>query len=243
VGSEGNNQPGPPDQDRPTTVLVVDDDRLVRLGLSAILNAEPDLAVVGEAADGVSAISEAHRLVPDVVIMDVRMPRLDGIEATRAILASRGATLPRVLVATTFEFDDYVYEALAAGASGFVLKRVHPDELIDAVRVVARGESLVFPVLTRRLIERFAVQRLRPDDPRALLLTSLTDREGEVLRMMAAGSSNLEMAQALFLSMHTIKTHVGSVLAKLGARDRTQAVVFAYETGFVTPQHAPGYRE
>ena len=160
---------------------------------------------------------------------------MDGIEATRAILSSAAPIKPRILVVTTFEFDDYVYDALSAGASGFVLKRVEPEEFVHAVRLVARGESLVFPVLTRRLIERFASKRMRSDDPRTLLLTSLTDRESEVLRMVAAGSSNQEIAEGLYLSMHTVKTHMGSLLAKLGARDRTQAVVFAYETGFVTP--------
>jgi DNA-binding NarL/FixJ family response regulator len=219
----------------PIRVLLVDDDRLVRIGLRAIIEAEADMEVVGESVDGASGVSEANRLRPDVVVMDVRMPTMDGIEATRAILAGGAPIKPRVLVATTFEFDDYVYDALSAGASGFVLKRVEPEEFVHAVRLVARGESLVFPVLTRRLIERFATKRMRPDDPRTLLLTSLTEREGEVLRMVAAGSSNQEIAEALYLSMHTVKTHMGSLLAKLGARDRTQAVVFAYETGFVTP--------
>jgi DNA-binding NarL/FixJ family response regulator len=217
------------------SVLLVDDDRLVRMGLRAIIDAEPDLHVIGEAADGLAGVSEANALRPDVVIMDVRMPNMDGIEATRAILASHVDHTPRVLVATTFEFDDYVYDALSAGASGFVLKRVEPDELVEAIRLVARGESLVFPVLTRRLIERFASQRLRTDDPRTLLLASLTEREAEILQLVAAGRSNQEIADFLFLSLHTVKTHVGSVLTKIDARDRTQAVVFAYETGFVTP--------
>jgi DNA-binding NarL/FixJ family response regulator len=217
------------------TVLLVDDDRLVRMGLRAIIDAEPDLHVVGEASDGVGGVSEANSLRPDVVIMDVRMPNMDGIQATRAILASHTDHTPRILVATTFEFDDYVYDALSAGASGFVLKRVEPDELVDAIRMVARGESLVFPVLTRRLIERFASQRLRTDDPRTLLLASLTEREAEILQLVASGRSNQEIADGLFVSLHTVKTHVGSVLTKINARDRTQAVVFAYETGFVTP--------
>ncbi len=219
------------------TVLLVDDDRLVRMGLRAIIDAEPDLHVIGEAVDGASGVSQANELRPDVVIMDVRMPGMDGIQATKALMAAHGDHKPRVLVATTFEFDDYVYDALSAGASGFVLKRVEPDELIDAIRLVARGESLVFPVLTRRLIERFATQRLRTDDPRTLLLSSLTDREAETLRLIAAGKSNQEIADDLFVSLHTVKTHVGSVLTKIDARDRTQAVVFAYETGFVIPGH------
>jgi DNA-binding NarL/FixJ family response regulator len=224
-----------PARDSLISVLLVDDDRLVRMGLRAIIDAEPDLHVIGEAADGLTGVSEANALRPDVVIMDVRMPNMDGIEATRAILASHVDHTPRVLVATTFEFDDYVYDALSAGASGFVLKRVEPDELVEAIRLVARGESLVFPVLTRRLIERFASQRLRTDDPRTLLLASLTEREAEILQLIAAGRSNQEIADLLFLSLHTVKTHVGSVLTKIDARDRTQAVVFAYETGFVTP--------
>jgi DNA-binding NarL/FixJ family response regulator len=218
------------------SVLVVDDDRLVRMGLRAIIDGEPDLHVVGEASDGVSGVSEANALRPDVVIMDVRMPNMNGIEATKALLGGHSDFKPRVLVATTFEFDDYVYDALSVGASGFVLKRVEPDELVDAIRVVARGESLVFPVLTRRLIERFASQRLRVDDPRTLLLASLTEREAETLKLLAAGRSNQEIADVLFVSLHTVKTHVGSVLAKIEARDRTQAVVFAFETGFVTPK-------
>jgi DNA-binding NarL/FixJ family response regulator len=220
------------------TVAIVDDDRLVRMGLRAMIDAEPDLHVIGEAADGIEGLRMISETRPDVVIMDVRMPGMDGIEATRAITSrhiAEGHHQTRVLVATTFEFDDYVYDALSAGASGFVLKRVDPDELMDAIRLVARGESLVFPVLTRRLIERFASQRLRADDPRTLLLSSLTEREAEILRLIAAGRSNQEMADALYVSLHTIKTHVGSVLTKIDARDRTQAVVFAYETGFVTP--------
>jgi DNA-binding NarL/FixJ family response regulator len=226
------------DPDTVVTVAIVDDDRLVRMGLRAMIDAEPDLHVIGEAADGMDGLRMISETRPDVVIMDVRMPGMDGIEATRAITSrhiAAGQHQTRVLVATTFEFDDYVYDALSAGASGFVLKRVDPDELMDAIRLVARGESLVFPVLTRRLIERFASQRLRPNDPRTLLLSSLTEREAEILRLIAAGRSNQEMADALFVSLHTVKTHVGSVLTKIDARDRTQAVVFAYETGFVTP--------
>ncbi len=217
------------------SVLLVDDDRLVRMGLRAIIDAETDLHVVGEASNGADGVSQANDLRPDVIIMDVRMPVMDGIQATAALMAGHSPHKPRVLVATTFEYDDYVYDALSAGASGFVLKRVDPDELIDAIRLVARGESLVFPVLTRRLIERFATQRLRTDDPRTLVLSSLTDREAETLRLIAGGRSNQEIADEMFVSMHTVKTHVGAVLNKIGARDRTQAVVFAYETGFVSP--------
>lgn len=235
MSTHPSSGPASGEQSASIRVLLVDDDRLVRIGLRAIIESEPDMQVIGESVDGASGVSEANRLCPDVVVMDVRMPAMDGIEATRAILSSAAPIKPRILVATTFEFDDYVYDALSAGASGFVLKRVEPEEFVHAVRLVARGESLVFPVLTRRLIERFASKRMRSDDPRTLLLTSLTDRESEVLRMVAAGSSNQEIAEGLYLSMHTVKTHMGSLLAKLGARDRTQAVVFAYETGFVTP--------
>ena len=235
MSTHPSSGPASGEQSASIRVLLVDDDRLVRIGLRAIIESEPDMQVIGESVDGASGVSEANRLCPDVVVMDVRMPAMDGIEATRAILSSAAPIKPRILVVTTFEFDDYVYDALSAGASGFVLKRVEPEEFVHAVRLVARGESLVFPVLTRRLIERFASKRMRSDDPRTLLLTSLTDRESEVLRMVAAGSSNQEIAEGLYLSMHTVKTHMGSLLAKLGARDRTQAVVFAYETGFVTP--------
>jgi DNA-binding NarL/FixJ family response regulator len=217
------------------SVLLVDDDRLVRMGLRAIIDSEADLHVVGEASNGADGVSQANDLRPDVVIMDVRMPVMDGIQATAALMASHSERKPRVLVATTFEYDDYVYDALSVGASGFVLKRVEPEELIDAIRLVARGESLVFPVLTRRLIERFATQRLRTDDPRTLVLSSLTEREAETLRLIAGGRSNQEIADEMFVSMHTVKTHVGAVLNKIGARDRTQAVVFAYETGFIAP--------
>jgi DNA-binding NarL/FixJ family response regulator len=163
------------------------------------------------------------------------MPGIDGIEATRRLTADR-PDRPRILVITTFEFDDYVYDALRAGASGFVLKRAKPDELIDAIRVVSRGESLVFPVLTRRLVERFAlVREPAPDDLQALLLAALTEREAEMLRLLAEGLTNAEISERLYISLHTTKSHVASVLTKLGARDRTQAVVFAYETGFVRP--------
>ncbi len=214
-------------------LLVVDDDALVRSGLRTLLQAEPDIDVVGEAADGIDAIRRAAELDPDVVLMDVRMPRMDGIEATRAIVA-RSAERPRVLVVTTFEHDDYVYDALRAGASGFVLKRVQPEELAQAVRIVADGESLVFPQLLRRLVERHTGV-IDPRDRRALLLADLTDREAEILRMVARGQSNQEVADELVVAVHTVKTHVARILAKLEVRDRTQAVIFAYETGFVRP--------
>ena len=206
-------------------VLIVDDEPLIRAGLRAIIDAEDDLEVVGEAGDGaeVPALVSRHR--PDIVLMDVRLPSIDGIQATRR-LASSG-TQVKVLVITTFENDDYVYEALRAGASGFLLKRARPQEVIEAIRVVARGESLLFPEALRRLVA--ARKRSLP------LEAKLTEREAQVLRLMAAGLSNTEMAQRLTLGVETVKTHVGNVLMKLGARDRTQAVIAAYESGFVSP--------
>lgn len=214
-------------------VVIADDDALVRSGLATILGTEDDIEVVGQAVDGADAVRVAEQHAPDVVLMDVRMPKLDGIEATRRIL-ERGNVQTRVLVVTTFEHDEYVFDALRAGASGFVLKRVQPDELAHAIRIVASGESLVFPQLTRTLVERYSVT-LGANDRRALLLAELTEREGEILRLVARGRSNAEIADELFLAVHTVKTHVAHVLAKLEVRDRTQAVIFAYETGFVRP--------
>ena len=211
-------------------VLLVDDEELVRTGLRAILHAQPDLEVVGEAADGAEVMPLVRRLRPDVVLMDVRMPAIDGIQATR-LLVDTMTEPPRVLVITTFENDDYVYEALRAGASGFLLKRARPAEVVEAVRVVAHGESLLFPAALRRLV---AGRAGRPDE-QALVAARLTERESEVLRLMATGLSNTEIAERLVVGVETVKTHVGNVLAKLGARDRTQAVIAAYESGFVTP--------
>lgn len=211
-------------------VLLVDDEELVRTGLRAILDAQPDLEVVGEAADGAEVMPLVRRLRPDVVLMDVRMPAIDGIQATRQLIRTMTEP-PRVLVITTFENDDYVYEALRAGASGFLLKRARPTEVVEAVRVVAHGESLLFPAALRRLV---AGRAGRPDE-RALAAARLTERESEVLRLMAAGLSNTEIAERLVVGVETVKTHVGNVLAKLDARDRTQAVIAAYESGFVTP--------
>ena len=207
-------------------VLLVDDESLIRAGLRAIIDAEPDLEVVGEAADGAEAIAAARSLRPDVVCMDVRMPRIDGLEATR--LLSARAESPRVLVLTTFENDDYVYEALAAGASGFLLKRAAPEQVQAAIRTVHAGESLLFPDAVRRLARahRGSVAQ-RPGLP------TLTDREGEVLRLMARGMSNAEIAAELVLGVETVKSHVASLLSKLDVRDRTQAVIRAYESGFV----------
>jgi DNA-binding NarL/FixJ family response regulator len=211
-----------------TRVLIVDDDDLIRAGLRAILDAEPDLEVVGEAAHGADVVPAAIRLRPDVVLMDVRMPAVDGIQATRLLLDRLDAP-PRVLVVTTFSNDEYVYEALGAGAAGFLLKRSRPQQIVDAVRVVARGDSLLFPAAVRRLASAYGA----PDGQ--LPGVQLTEREGEVLRLMAEGLSNAEIAARLVLGLETVKTHVGNVLAKLGVRDRTQAVVVAYRSGFISP--------
>jgi DNA-binding NarL/FixJ family response regulator len=213
-----------------TTILLVDDEELVRVGLRAIFDAQTDLRVIGEASDGAEVPPLVARLRPDVVLMDVRMPAIDGIQATRH-LVGQGRDAPRVLVITTFENDAYVYEALRAGASGFVSKSARPAQLVDAVRVVARGDSLLFPAVIRRLAGTYAGDR----GDRRLPGAPLTDRELEVLRLMAAGRSNTEIAADLVLGVATVKTHVGNVLTKLGARDRTQAVIAAYESGFVTP--------
>ncbi|GAA1232954.1 response regulator transcription factor [Kitasatospora nipponensis] len=220
-----SGQPG-----APIRVVIADDERLVRIGLRVVLDAEPDLSVVGEAADGAEVLPLVRAQRPDVVLMDVRMPQVDGIRATEQLLAELPEP-PRVLVVTTFENDDYVYQALRAGAAGFLLKRARAEELVQAVRLVARGESLLFPAAIREL----AAHRPPTRDPAADPVHRLTDREGQVLRLMAVGLSNGEIATELTVSPETIKTHVGSVLAKLGARDRTQAVIRAYESGFVVP--------
>ncbi|MFD8519702.1 response regulator [Streptomyces capillispiralis] len=216
----------------PVTVLIVDDEPLVRAGLRAVLEAQPDIEVVGEAADGAAVIPLVRRLRPDVVAMDVRMPLLDGIEATRALLRTVDAP-PKILVVTTFENDEYVYGALRAGADGFLLKRARPAEIVHAVRLVAEGESLLFPASVRRLAAEYG------DGDRAardlLERARLTEREGEVLRLMARGLTNAEIAARLVVGTETVKSHVSAVLAKLGARDRTQAVIAAYESGFVAP--------
>ncbi|MGW4795444.1 response regulator transcription factor [Nonomuraea sp. NPDC004297] len=209
-------------------VVIADDEDLIRAGLRIILDGEPDLEVVGEAADGAAVLPVVRRERPDVVLMDVRMPALDGIRATERLLALDDP--PKVLVVTTFENDDHVYDALRAGASGFLLKRTRPDELIQAVRLVATGESLLFPAAIRALAGR----RSRPSAP-VPGIGRLTGREGDVLRLMTRGLSNHEIAAELVVSQETVKTHVGNVLAKLGARDRTQAVIAAYESGFVAP--------
>ena len=218
----------------PITVLLVDDEPLVRAGLRAVLEAQPDIEVVGEAADGAAVIPLVRQLRPDVVAMDVRMPLLDGIEATRALLRTVDAP-PRILVVTTFENDEYVYEALRAGADGFLLKRARPAEIVHAVRLIAEGESLLFPASVRQLAAEYGDTGGNGAARAVMDRAQLTEREAEVLRLMATGLSNVEIAERLFVSVQTVKTHVGNVLAKLGARDRTQAVIVAYETGFVTP--------
>ncbi len=215
-----------------TKILIADDDGLVRMGLRVVLDGESDLEVVGEAEDGQQALEMVDELHPDLVIMDIRMPKMDGLTATRRI-AEGGEHAPAVLVLTTFELDEYVYEALRAGAAGFLLKRIPPADLLEAVRVVASGESMVFPTATRRLVERFAAPAPTPEQSRAIAM--LTDREGDVLRLLAKGHSNREMSEELFVGMETVKSHVGAVLMKLGVRDRTQAVITAYETGFIRP--------
>jgi DNA-binding NarL/FixJ family response regulator len=213
-------------------VLVADDQALVRGGLVAMLSAQDDIEVVGEAADGGAAVEEALRLRPDVILMDIRMPNVDGIEATRRLAAHAGT--PRVLVLTTFDLDEYVYESLRAGAGGFMLKDAPPDRLADAVRTIAAGESLLAPAVTRRLVERF-VRRPPPETARRERFGELTERELEVLRLVARGLANAEIAAELFLSEATVKTHLTRILSKLGLRDRVQAVVLAYESGFVEP--------
>jgi DNA-binding NarL/FixJ family response regulator len=215
-------------------VLLADDQALVRGGFRAILGAEPDIEVVAEASDGAEALELAARHRVDVALMDIRMPRLDGIEATRRLLAEARSPPTRVLVLTTFDLDDYVYEALRAGASGFLLKEVLPEQLAPAVRIVAAGEALLAPSITRRLIERFA-QGPVPGRQPGTSLEELTPRELEVLRLLARGMSNAEIAQQLIVGEATVKTHVAHVLAKLNLRDRIHAVVFAYESGLVQP--------
>ncbi len=212
-------------------VLIADDQAMVRQGFGALLSAQPDLLVVGDAADGEAAVAKARALDPDVVLMDVRMPVLDGLAATRRLLGTL-RDRPKVLLLTTFDLDDYVYEALRAGASGFLLKDAPAEDLVHAVRVVAGGEALLAPSVTRRLIAEFAA-RPHPDRPRPTALNALTPRETDVLRLIARGRSNQEIAADLVVAEQTVKTHIGRILAKLALRDRAQAVVFAYETGLV----------
>ncbi|WP_457029754.1 response regulator [Kitasatospora sp. P5_F3] len=218
-------------------VIIVDDQAMVRAGFAALLNAQTDIDVVGDAADGKQALEVSGRTHPDVVLMDVRMPEMDGLEAARQLLDPPVGVVhrPKVLMLTTFDVDDYVYEALRAGASGFLLKDAPPADLIAAVRVVAAGDALLAPSVTRRLIEDFARNRPAPRrDPR-LRLNGLTPRETEVLELIARGLSNQQIAEQLVVAEQTVKTHIGRILAKLDLRDRAQAVVLAYESGLVTP--------
>jgi DNA-binding NarL/FixJ family response regulator len=216
------------------TVLVVDDEALVRAGFRMVLNAQPDIEVVGEASDGEDAVASARALDPDVVLMDVRMRHMNGVEATRAILAERGSS--RVVVLTTFDQDEYIYDALEAGASGFLLKDTRPEELAEAVRVVAAGDAVLHPLVTRRVVQAFASKR--PDVtrvPEEDAIKALTEREVEVFKLMAQALSNAEIARRLHISETTAKTHVAHILMKLNLRDRAQAVVRAYESGLIQP--------
>lgn len=215
-------------------VLLVDDQELVRVGFRIILESEPGIDVVGEARTGLEAIQRAAELCPDVVCMDVQMPGLDGLAATREIVADAGLC-SRVLILTTFDRDDYLFDALSAGASGFLLKNASPEELVDAVQVVARGDAMLSPDVTRRVIERFASGPAQPQPADHPGVGDLTDREREVLVLLARGWSNAEIAAELFVGEATVKTHVSKILMKLGVRDRIQAVVFAYEHGIAIP--------
>ena len=214
-------------------VLLCDDQALVRSGFRLILEAREDIEVVGEAEDGDEAIELARQVDPDVILMDVRMPNVDGVEATRRLVT--GGSRARILILTTFDLDEYVYEAIRAGASGFLLKDVQPPQLVDAIRVVAAGEALLAPTVTRRLLDRFAATLPENEVNAPSELASLTERELEVLKLLAGGLSNAELAQRLFLSETTVKSHISSILRKLDVRDRVQAVVLAYEAGLVRP--------
>ena len=216
----------------PVRVLLVDDDKLMRAGLRAVFSVDEGIEVVGEAADGRAAIDSARRLKPHVVLMDVRMPEMDGITATRKLLEA--APEARVVIVTTFEEDDYVFGALAAGASGFLLKRTGPEELIEGIKTVADGEALLSPSVTRRVIERMASEP-NPAEPDTESLEELTGREREVLELMARGCTNTEIGEKLVIEESTVKTHVKRILMKLGLRDRVQAVIFAYENGVIRP--------
>jgi DNA-binding NarL/FixJ family response regulator len=216
-----------------TTVLLCDDQALVRVGLRKILDAEPEITVVGEAADGEDAVAAARRMRPDLVLMDIRMPVLDGIEATRRIVRAQPAT--RVMILTTFGLDEYVYDALRAGASGFMLKDAPPEEIAAAVRIVAAGEALLAPAVTRSVIEEFARREPPPPPTQPVALADLTPREREVLELLARGYSNAEICKQLVVSEATTKTHVARILQKLDLRDRIQAVIYAYESGIVSP--------
>jgi DNA-binding NarL/FixJ family response regulator len=216
-------------------VLIVDDQPLMRTGFRMILDAEPDIEVVGQGSDGFEALELADHVRPDVVLMDIRMPRMDGIEATRRLAGPEARDPVRVLILTTFDLDELVLGALRAGASGFLLKDAPPEDMVEAIRVVARGDALIAPSVTRRLLDRFASKLPDPSRSRPDALDGLTARELEVLGLVARGMSNAEIAELLVVSETTVKTHVGRILSKLNLRDRVQAVVLAYETGIVQP--------
>ncbi|RKQ95009.1 LuxR family two component transcriptional regulator [Mycolicibacterium mucogenicum 261Sha1.1M5] len=220
------------ESDRPgIRVAIVDDQAMVRQGFGALLGAQPDIAVVGDAADGDEVAELVRRTRPDVILMDIRMPRMNGLDATRAVLTAPGDAHPRVIMLTTFDADEYVFAALRAGASGFLLKDASAEDLIGAVRIVASGEALLSPSVTRRLIADYAA---RPERKPSASLSQVTERELDVMRLVAAGHTNAEIAGQLFLSEQTVKTHVSRLLSKLGLRDRTQLVIAAYESGLVT---------
>ncbi|MFD9333729.1 response regulator [Streptomyces sp. NPDC060028] len=223
----------PTDTAGPIKVMIADDQMMVRQGFTVLLNAQPDIEVVGQAVDGAEAVAKVAELAPDVVLMDIRMPGMGGIEATSVITSAPGSAV-KVLVLTTFDLDEYVYEALRAGASGFLLKDASADQLAEAVRVVAAGEALLSPNITKRLITEFS-RMGAPRAPTKSRIDELTERETEVLSLIAQGLSNAEIAEHLVLAEQTVKTHVGRILVKLGLRDRTQAAVFAYETGLIRP--------
>jgi DNA-binding NarL/FixJ family response regulator len=219
----------------PIRIVVADDHEVVRAGFAELLDTQPDFTVVATAADGAEAVRVCHEQTPDVVLMDVRMPTMDGIQATRQLTAHGDG--PRILILTTFDLDEYVYDALRAGASGFLLKDVTAERLFDAVRVIAAGQALLAPAITRRLISEFAQQHRNNDAPARTALGVLTPRETQVLRLIAEGLSNLEIATRLVVTEQTVKTHVSRLLSKLGLRDRTQAVITAYETGLISPRN------
>jgi DNA-binding NarL/FixJ family response regulator len=225
----------------PTIRLIIADDHdVVRSGFAGLLATQPDFTVVGTAADGDEAIRISREQDPDVILMDIRMPGMDGIEATRHLTRPGGGG-PRVLILTTFDLDEYIYDAIRAGASGFLLKDVTAERLFDAVRIIAAGDALLAPTITRRLIAEFATMHRQPETPPAVTLAALTPRETQVLRLVAEGLSNFEIAGRLTVTEETVKTHVSRILTKLGLRDRTQAVVTAYETGLVTPRTYEGH--
>ena len=219
-------------------VVLADDQALVRVGIKALAESEPDLEVVGEASDGRAAVRVVKETHPDVVVMDIRMPGLDGLEATRIIAADPDLNQVKVLILTTFELDEYVFEALRAGAGGFLLKDADPSELLQAIRVVAAGEALLSPSVTRRVVEAFVAKPI-PHRPRTSLIAQLTEREREIVALAGIGFSNQEIAARLFISPATARTHVSRAMQKVEARDRAQLVVFAYETGLVSPGQAP----